>query len=113
MCTTFKTILKNILREENIIIAIILGWYDVLSSITQVSITWLCYFYKLKNQTYWLSAKYMKLKQITVKGIFKLLNEIRQIKVSYKLYSATQMSYIILQGIKIILALRKPNIPKN
>lgn len=55
----------------------------------------------------------MKLKQITVKGIFKLLNEIRQIKVSYKLYSATQMSYIILQGIKIILALRKPNIPKN
>ena len=70
MCTTFKTILKNILIEENITIAIILGWYDVLSSITQVSITWLRYFYKLKNQTYWLSTKYMKLKQITVKGIF-------------------------------------------
>lgn len=41
-----------------------------------------------KNQTYWLFVKCIKLKQITVKGNFKLLNEIRKMKVSYKLDTA-------------------------
>lgn len=50
-----------------------------------------------------------KIKVNTVKGILKLLNDIRQMKMSYKLYIAIKMSYIILQNITI-LALRKPNI---
>ena len=111
MCTTLKTILKKH-TEENIIIAIILGWYNVLSSISQASITWPYNFYKLKKkQTYWLSAKYIKVKQI-IKDFLKLLNEMKQIKVFYKLYTAIQI-YIYLQGIKITFALRKPNSPKN
>lgn len=50
-----------------------------------------------------------KIKANTVKGTLKLLNELRQMKVSYKLYTAIKMSCIILQNI-IILALSKPNI---
>lgn len=68
-------------------------------------------FISKKNQIYWLSAKCLKLKQITVKGIFKLLNEIRQMKLSYKLYAAIKMSYILFcKVVQWYPLLKNPNL---
>lgn len=45
MCVIFKIVFKNMFIEGNIIIVIILGWYDVFFFIFYVFVIRLYYFY--------------------------------------------------------------------